>query len=71
MKTYSFPKARRALAEMEKAAIARAEKTDVNYEQPALAGLGAEKAPEEAPQETGPAKKASCKEKARGKKNQA
>lgn len=70
MKTFSFPKARRALAEMEKAAIARAEKTDVNYEQPALAGLGAEEAPEEA-QETGPAKKTSGKEKARGKKNQA
>lgn len=70
MKTFSFPKARRALAEMEKAAIARAEKTDVNYEQPAITGLGTEEAPKEA-QETGPAKTTSGKEKARGKKNQA
>jgi len=70
MKTFNFPKARRALAEMEKAAMARAEQTDVNYEQPAITGLGAEKAPKEA-QETGPAKKTPGKEKARSKKDQA
>lgn len=70
MKTFSFPKARRALAEMERAALTRAKQTDVNYEQPSLAGLGAEQAPEET-KEAGPAQKTSGKEKARGKKSQA
>lgn len=70
MKTFNFPQARHALDEMERAAMARAEKTDVNYEQPNLAGLGAEQAPKET-EEKGPAKKAPGKEKARSKKNQA
>lgn len=50
MKTFSFPKSRKNLAEIERAAMARAAQNDVNYELP-NAGI-VEHQPTPAPEET-------------------